>query len=316
MLPKHYFPPDGNSNGSIPAPGGVATPNGMPIGGVDMSQQQGGHQLAPQQQITQPLAQPEQPPQGQPPQGQPDGQQGMAPAPQGAPMGNMLQMTPQGQTMAALGGGQPQKLARGGEVLPREQRDANKAKFLKDSKVKQKLYHGTTNDIKRFDPKRIGKNDFGWYGQGHYLTADPSTASAYTDYGDVLSSGKLQSQPSEGANVMPLHVQVKNPYYWPEGRKVAKNRAESEALTKELLALGHDSVIVPNKYQDPQYASHHEVVVFNPRQIKSAIGNRGTYDPNDPDITKAKGGKVKPKKAVVLHNDLDTMRLEMTKKAK
>ena len=113
MLPKHYFPPDGNSNGSIPAPGGVATPNGMPIGGVDMSQQQGGHQLAPQQQAAQP---PAQPPQGQPPQGQPDVQQGMAPAPQGAPMGNMLQMTPQGQTMAALGGGQPQKLAKGGSA--------------------------------------------------------------------------------------------------------------------------------------------------------------------------------------------------------
>ena len=28
-------------------------------------------------------------------------------------------------------------------------------------------------------------------------------------------------------------------------------------------------------------------------QLKSAIGNRGTYDPNDPDITKAEGGDVR-----------------------
>jgi hypothetical protein len=41
-----------------------------------------------------------------------------------------------------------------------------------------------------------------------------------------------------------------------------------------------------------------EVVAFDPRRIKSAIGNRGTYDPNDPDITKAKGGSVEPKKTV------------------
>ena len=91
---------------------------------------------------------------------------------------------------------------------------------------------------------------------------------------------------------MPLHVQLRNPYYWPEGRKAATSKEESDALTKELLALGHDSVIVPNKYQDPQYAAHHEVVVFDPRRIKSAIGNRGTYDINEHDITKADGGPV------------------------
>jgi hypothetical protein len=33
-----------------------------------------------------------------------------------------------------------------------------------------------------------------------------------------------------------------------------------------------------------------EFVAFKPTQIKSAIGNRGTYDPNDPDISKARGG--------------------------
>ena len=32
--------------------------------------------------------------------------------------------------------------------------------------------------------------------------------------------------------------------------------------------------------------------VFDPRYIKSAIGNRGTYDTEDYDITKAKGGRV------------------------
>ena len=34
------------------------------------------------------------------------------------------------------------------------------------------------------------------------------------------------------------------------------------------------------------------LAVYHPSQIKSAIGNRGTYDPTDPDITKKRGGKV------------------------
>ena len=35
-----------------------------------------------------------------------------------------------------------------------------------------------------------------------------------------------------------------------------------------------------------------EYVAFKPEQIKSATGNQGTFDPNDPDITKAGGGDV------------------------
>jgi len=36
-------------------------------------------------------------------------------------------------------------------------------------------------------------------------------------------------------------------------------------------------------------------IAFEPTQIKSAIGNTGTYNPLDPDITKKRGGKVKKK---------------------
>jgi hypothetical protein len=110
MSPKHFFPPD-NARG-MPSPGGVSTPSGMPIGGIDMSQQQAGQQLMP----TQPQ-QPGQPPQagqpgmpGQPPQGQPQAPAGPTP-----PMGNLLQMTPQGQALSALGG-KPQGLAKGGSA--------------------------------------------------------------------------------------------------------------------------------------------------------------------------------------------------------
>ena len=113
MSPKAFFPPDNQSSG-MPSPGGVATPSGMPVGGVDTSQQQPGQQLMPQP-LTPPPQQgglPGQPPApGQPPGGAPN----MAPQGPTPPMGNMLQMTPQGQALGAMKGPQ-QAMAKGGSA--------------------------------------------------------------------------------------------------------------------------------------------------------------------------------------------------------
>lgn len=50
-----------------------------------------------------------------------------------------------------------------------------------------------------------------------------------------------------------------------------------------------------NNYLGNEANLEDSFIVFDPKRIKSAIGNRGTYDPMDPDITKAKGGlAVKP----------------------
>jgi hypothetical protein len=102
ISPKVFFPPE-RTNADIPAPGGVATPSGMPIGGIDMSKQ-GGQQLMPQN-----LLQPQQPPQ-QPPQGPQGGLPTQGATPGGS---NILSMTPQGQAMAAM---KPQGLADGGSA--------------------------------------------------------------------------------------------------------------------------------------------------------------------------------------------------------
>lgn len=45
--------------------------------------------------------------------------------------------------------------------------------------------------------------------------------------------------------------------------------------------LGYDGIVYQNEVED---AGQDSYVVFNPEQIKSAVGNRGTYDPNDPNI--------------------------------
>ena len=63
------------------------------------------------------------------------------------------------------------------------------------------------------------------------------------------------------------------------------------AVRELLEGKGYDSVIATDDFSDKPI----EFVAFKPTQIKSAIGNRGTYNPDDPDIAKARGGlAVKP----------------------
>lgn len=110
---KAYVPPAGRpDNGQMPV-GGVDTSQGdLPVGGIDMSRGQPGNQLMPN-----PAGQ--QPGMDQVPQGDKIGTMdgtGMPPNPNANPnqMGsNILQMTPQGQAMAAM---KPQGLAKGGSA--------------------------------------------------------------------------------------------------------------------------------------------------------------------------------------------------------
>lgn len=146
------------------------------------------------------------------------------------------------------------------------------------------LFHGTTRDFDAFDVNLTGLNDHGWYSKGIYLAADPSSASAYTKYDSLLAGGKL-SDMVMGGNVMPVYVAMTNPYVWPDDRRAALSAAERDEITREVMGAGHDGVIVPNRFQEPRYAAAHEVVVFRPEQIKSAVGNSGLFDRSSPGVT-------------------------------
>jgi hypothetical protein len=185
------------------------------------------------------------------------------------------------------------------KVMPLHKREANKAKFLESSKVKNRLYHGTGADITEFKPGEKTKSVF--------LSHDPYLASSFAENRSATSNGS--------PNVMPVHVNVQNPWDYenPEHVQAVVNELnkkkdhfgapagmehepklhmgkwstiESHAIQKAIKKLGHDSFYVKE-------GQRKNLGVYNPNQIKSAIGNRGTYDVNDPDITKAKGGNVK-----------------------
>jgi len=149
------------------------------------------------------------------------------------------------------------------------------------------IYHGTASDISTFKPSNTGE-----FGPGVYATDLTDEASSY--------AGTHQG----GRNVMPLHVRMEQPF-------VVKDPAEfwerfggatdSDAV-KNARNAGYDGVMIQRPYTlwddrtkqfYPTGQDHTHYVVFDPSQIKSATGNRGTFDMKNPDITKSHGGSVK-----------------------
>jgi hypothetical protein len=174
-----------------------------------------------------------------------------------------------------------------------------------DSKVVDKdgnplvVYHGAAKGFTQFNPKKIGARDPGFFGAGFYFTPDEEAAWSYA------SSASEADRTDEGkAKVIPAFISLQKPFIWDmeagDGAKATRQalqgmgierssvRGDSSALSTQnerrkfndgMRVGGHDGVIVRDE------DGIREVVAFSPTQIKSAIGNRGTFDPGNPDIT-------------------------------
>lgn len=137
------------------------------------------------------------------------------------------------------------------------------------------FYHGTKSDIAEFDLASKGKKDSGWLGRGIYLTSDVDVANHYSE-----SKGS-----KTGQNVMPLFARMKKPYVTTMAEKNAlaiNNDEQAIKRTKELVEQGYDGVIAIEPW--PDWYDSLEVVVFNPNDVKSAIGNNGNFDSNNNNI--------------------------------
>lgn len=159
------------------------------------------------------------------------------------------------------------------------------------------VYHGAAQGFTAFDPKRVGVRDPGFFGSGFYFTPDEDTAQGYAD-----SAAEDAGTDISGSVVMPAFVSLKNPFVWDmadtgadatrralafagvERQNVRGDSAglgnpkEREAFNRRVRDAGHDGVIVRDE------DGIREVVAFSPEQIKSAVGNSGAFDPNDPNI--------------------------------
>jgi len=169
-------------------------------------------------------------------------------------------------------------------------------RFFGDSKVVDKdgkpmvMYHATNADFNTFR-----RSDDGKLGEGIYSTSIPEYSNEFAPEG----------------NVMPLYAHAENPFVInvTRGDKALTDRFSGDinkAMVKaveeftdgktRLMDLegsqvrelfeknGYDGIMV----KDDQ-GNIVELNVFTPNQLKSAIGNRGTYDFNKPDIRASLG---------------------------
>ena len=156
-----------------------------------------------------------------------------------------------------------------------------KSKVVDESGQPLVVYHGSGADIPQFDTARGGQATGNvtapW---GAYFTPSPGEASRYaTDFH------------AAGQNITPVHLAIENPHEmtrseWDKhammvfrGQMTQDEAMQAAADFKaKLQDAGHDGIVIKGR------GFNNEYVAFSPEQIKSAIGNRGTFDPSDPRI--------------------------------
>lgn len=137
------------------------------------------------------------------------------------------------------------------------------SKVVDDQGKPRVVYHGTDTDFTAFNPHR----EFSDRHTGIWFASDPRTAESYaTRFGTK----------SEGAQILPTYLRMENP-------RVFKEHVERPDLVVKQAGLdGYDGVIFerPSK----RYNEAPWYIVFEPTQVKSAIGNVGSYMDSAADI--------------------------------
>jgi hypothetical protein len=178
-------------------------------------------------------------------------------------------------------------------------------KWFGDSKVVDEkgnplvVYHGTFANFQSFDKsktKELGIH-FGTDEQANNRIGNDRFV-GYIDkaYNELSSKGL-------GPNVMPVYLTIENPLWMPSdignwgdveqlkeyfgpanyevftAKEIKKLNSISE-FEKALKGKGYDGI----RYSNEQEGSGDSWIVFDPEQIKSATGNKGTFDGNNPNI--------------------------------
>lgn len=131
------------------------------------------------------------------------------------------------------------------------------------------VYHGTSSDFGAFDPGKTGRT-YQADKRGIFFAEDPSQAhNAAID--SRFSAGGAES-------IMPTNLRVERPYS-PGLTTQQFDEADKAKIFRAAKKAGADGI----RLDDGTW------IVLDPTQIKSATGNRGTFDPTNPDIRMAEG---------------------------
>jgi hypothetical protein len=115
---------------------------------------------------------------------------------------------------------------------------------------------------------------------------------------DALKDAYRELMPA-GPNIMPVYVRTTNPFDFANPEHIAALKE----IYPELPALNRTSAIELPEVQDAikkagfdafytAEGGNRNIGLFQPTQLKSAIGNQGTYDVTNPLISKKHGGSV------------------------
>ncbi|MGQ0654713.1 MAG: ADP-ribosyltransferase-containing protein [Betaproteobacteria bacterium] len=163
------------------------------------------------------------------------------------------------------------------------------------------VYHGTDADIDAFDPERRGhitSNNKESYKTFSFASA-PDIANFYARQAGRIHHNRplpiaQKHYPGQepltgygGENLMPVFLSLRDPL-------IARWNAENSvsATTDRAISEERDGVVMGN-------IGHPEVglqigdvyLAFHPEQIKSAISNRGTFDPENSVLMASEGGR-------------------------
>ncbi len=132
-----------------------------------------------------------------------------------------------------------------------------KSKVVDDNGEPLVVYHGSKADFTEFKRSKGGE-----FGSGMYFSDNIDSAKMF---------GSFQKGDSEVVT-MPVYLTLKNPLITND-RNVPRG-----AGIKSLIKKGYDGVIGTTPNGQKQY------IAFSPEQIKSATGNRGTFDAGERNI--------------------------------
>ena len=185
----------------------------------------------------------------------------------------------------------------GAPVIKADQ--ASKAEFQTGKPVVIEGFSGTRRDFSEIDPAQSSA--------GYFLSSKPVVADEYAGvYPEGMGGGSFPT----GGNIQRSFVRMDNPLFV-NARGASFNRIDTRGIPGFGLPMsntdmlnhwakqqGYDGVIykdLRDSISRPggQNAPASNVYVsFKPNYVKSAIGNRGTFDVQSRDMTKAQGGAV------------------------
>lgn len=163
------------------------------------------------------------------------------------------------------------------------------SKVLDDNGEPLVVYHGTNSDFTEFSKLFAGDNTSAQARDGFFFTPDATEAGRYTGTG--------------GGRIMPVYLSMRKPLDLPYSEHGINNIIESDgdiaAYLKRSQSFlsrlqGKDGLIVRDI---GGMKGQNLYVAFEPEQIKSATGNRGTFDPNNADIRYSRGSTPDPSTA-------------------